>query len=286
MEIITTKSAMQQRSSQLKRLGKSIGFVPTMGYLHNGHLKLVHHAKQDNEITVMSIFVNPLQFGAGEDFDTYPRDHERDKRLAEKNGVDILFLPDREEMYQSELSLDLKVVKRANILCGRSRPGHFDGVATVLVKLFNIILPDSVYFGMKDAQQVAVVDSLISHFDFPITLVPVETDREEDGLARSSRNVYLSKEEREQAPAIFKAIKTGELAIVEGEQNPSSVVKLVEEYINKNTDGVIDYVEVLSFPELTPLNRLQGKIIIAAAVKFSKARLIDNIIIDQILGRP
>ncbi|MBS4176587.1 pantoate--beta-alanine ligase [Lederbergia citrea] len=286
MEIITTKSAMQQRSSQLKRSGKSIGFVPTMGYLHNGHLKLVHHAKQDNEITVMSIFVNPLQFGAGEDFDTYPRDHERDKRLAEKNGVDILFLPDREEMYQSELSLDLKVVKRANILCGRSRPGHFDGVATVLVKLFNIILPDSVYFGMKDAQQVAVVDSLISHFDFPITLVPVETDREEDGLARSSRNVYLSKEEREQAPAIFKAIKTGELAIVEGEQNPSSVVKLVEEYINKNTDGVIDYVEVLSFPELTPLNRLQGKIIIAAAVKFSKARLIDNIIIDQILGRP
>ena len=280
MEIITTKAAMQKRARELKSAGKTIGFVPTMGYLHDGHLKLVNQSVSSDDISVMSIFVNPLQFGPGEDFDAYPRDHERDKQLAQKAGIDILFLPEREEMYNSELSLNLTVIKRTDVLCGKSRPGHFDGVATVLVKLFNLIFPDNVYFGLKDAQQIAVVDSMISQFDFPINLVAVETDREADGLARSSRNVYLSQEERQQAPYLYKALVEGEQAIRNGERGILSVTELVKAYIEENTSGLVDYIEVLSFPELQPIQYFRGKIIIAIAVKFSKARLIDNLILE------
>jgi len=271
---------MRERALQLKKQGYSIGFAPTMGYLHEGHLKLVKQSLQYNDITVMSIFVNPLQFGPGEDFEAYPRDVERDKKLAENAGVTILFLPERSDMYPNDPSFEINVSKRTDVLCGRSRPGHFNGVATILIKLFNIILPDNVYFGMKDAQQVAVVDSLIKDFNFPIQLIPVETEREEDGLARSSRNVYLSNDEREQAPHLYKGLKEGVYAIQNGEVNPATVIHIVADYIKNNTDGEIDYIEILSFPTLVALEQLHGKIIIALAVKFSKARLIDNIILE------
>ncbi|MBS4194478.1 pantoate--beta-alanine ligase [Lederbergia citri] len=280
MEIITSSKAMQERALQLKKQGYSIGFAPTMGFLHEGHLKLVTQSLQENDVSVMSIFVNPLQFGPNEDFEAYPRDVERDKKLAENAGVNILFLPERTEIYPNEPSFEINVKNRTGVLCGRSRPGHFNGVATILIKLFNIILPDHVYFGMKDAQQVAVVDSLIKDFNFPIELIPVETEREEDGLARSSRNVYLSDEERSQAPHLYKGLQKGSEAIKKGEVNPSSVIHIIENYIKTNTNGKIDYIEILSFPNLDTLEQIHGKIIIALAVKFSKARLIDNIILE------
>jgi len=280
MEIITSAKAMQQRALQLKKQGKSIGFAPTMGYLHEGHLKLVKQSLQHNDITVMSIFVNPLQFGPNEDFEAYPRNVERDKMLAENAGVNILYLPELSDMYPNELSFEINVTKRTDVLCGRSRPGHFNGVATVLIKLFNIILPTNVYFGMKDAQQVAVVDSLIKDFNFPIQLNPVDTERDEDGLAKSSRNVYLSDEERNQAPHLYNGLQIASEAIKSGEVNTLNIIQMVEDYIETNTNGKIDYIEILSFPELNPLKQINGKVIIALAVKFSKARLIDNIILD------
>ncbi|MCR2820215.1 pantoate--beta-alanine ligase [Lederbergia panacisoli] len=284
MEIITSTKAMQARALQLKKQGITIGFAPTMGYLHDGHIKLVKQSLENNDITVMSIFVNPLQFGPGEDFDAYPRDVKRDQKLAEEAGVNILFLPERADVYPNEPSFEINVLKRTDVLCGRSRPGHFNGVATILIKLFNIMLPDNVYFGLKDAQQVAVVDSLIKDFNFPIQLIPVETEREEDGLARSSRNVYLSEEERVHAPHLYKGLKKAADAIQNGETNPATVIHIVEDYIKTNTNGEIDYIEILSFPNLEQLKQLHGKIIIALAVKFSKARLIDNIILETQIG--
>ncbi|WP_062104826.1 pantoate--beta-alanine ligase [Bacillus niameyensis] len=280
MEIIKTKAEMQKRAKELRKSGNSVGFVPTMGFLHEGHLQLAHRSIQENEITVMSIFVNPLQFGPEEDFEAYPRDSERDQLLAENAGVDILFMPDHSNIYNQEASFEIKVNKRTDVLCGKSRPGHFDGVSTILIKLFNIIIPDKVYMGLKDAQQVAVVDSLIHYFDFPIELITVETVRETDGLARSSRNVYLSDEERKEARQLYQALKLGETLIQNGERNPQIIIAKVSEYIKKNITGTIDYVEIFSFPDLTVLKSIERRIILALAVKFSKARLIDNILIE------
>lgn len=280
MEIITTKTEMQKKALQLQRAGKKVGFVPTMGYLHKGHLKLARRSVLDNDVTVMSIFVNPLQFGPNEDFDTYPRDHERDLLLAKKNGIDILFLPEQNDIYDRELSLHVSVSKRADVLCGKSRQGHFDGVVMVLMKLFHIVSPNKVYFGLKDAQQTAIVDGLITSLDFPIELVAVETDREDDGLARSSRNVYLTEHERKQASQLYQSLLKAKEAIESGERNPKIIVSLVTEHLHLHTSSIIDYVEVLSYPELLELNRIHGKIIIAIATHFTKARLIDNIILD------
>ncbi len=279
VQIITTSAMMQQKAAELKRQGKTIGYVPTMGYLHEGHLKLVKNSVGENDITVISIFVNPLQFGPNEDLEAYPRDPKRDTELAREAGVDVIFMPDAADMYPNELSMNIEVTKRADVLCGRSRPGHFNGVATVLIKLFNIILPDRVYFGSKDAQQTAIVEGLIADFNFPIKLIAVETAREADGLAKSSRNVYLLNNERQQAPAIYRSLLKAEKIIKDGESDPAVITQLVKEYVEKNTDGVIDYVEVLSYPQLSYQIRLEGKVIIAIAVKFSKARLIDNLII-------
>ncbi|MBS4209788.1 pantoate--beta-alanine ligase [Bacillus sp. FJAT-50079] len=280
MEIITTKAEIQANVKQLKTAGKTIGFVPTMGFLHDGHLELVKQSVQENDITVMSIFVNPLQFGPNEDFESYPRDQKRDEQLAKEAGVDLLFMPQSEEMYSEELSFRLSVNDRVDVLCGKSRPGHFDGVATVLMKLFNLTLPDRAYFGLKDAQQVAVVQALIEEFDLPVKLVGVETVRESDGLARSSRNVYLSESERRQAPELYKSLKKAEKAIKDGERNPEVIKRLIREQIHNGTDGMIDYVELLSYPQLQNKTTLDGKVIIAIAVAFSKARLIDNVIVE------
>src|SRR5690606_10056582 len=280
MDIITTKAAMQEKAKSLVKTGASIGFVPTMGFLHDGHLRLVKESVANNDITIMSIFVNPLQFGAGEDFEAYPRDVERDKKLAMEAGVDILFLPERDDMYPRDLSIDVKAVSRTDVLCGKTRPGHFDGVATVLIKLFNITMPDNVYFGQKDAQQVAVVEALIQDLDIPVELVPVPTVREQDGLARSSRNVYLNEEERAQAPHLYKSLQLAETAMMNGEYNTTKLVEIIKNHIYENTNGIIDYVEILKYPELQSINQIEGKIIIAIAVKFSRARLIDNMIIN------
>jgi pantoate--beta-alanine ligase len=280
MQIIETIHEMQQITTNLKNQSKKIGYVPTMGYLHEGHLNLIRQAKRDNDITVLSIFVNPLQFGPTEDLSTYPRDFKRDSMLAEEQGVDYIFYPSVKEMYPIEPSVTVMVHDRTDVLCGKSRPGHFDGVATVLVKLFHIVQPNRAYFGLKDAQQVAVVEGLITDFHFPIELIRVETIREEDGLAKSSRNVYLTDQERREAPQLYKSLQKIKEKILSGQRNYRDMLESLENDIQSNTSGVIDYIEMYSYPNLKPINESDKTIIVAIAVKFSKARLIDNIIIQ------
>ncbi|WP_110112368.1 pantoate--beta-alanine ligase [Bacillus sp. CGMCC 1.16541] len=280
MQVIRTISEMQRCIKQKRTEGNEIGFVPTMGYLHEGHLTLLREAKNENDTVVLSIFVNPTQFGPNEDFDSYPRDFVRDERLAKEAGVDFLFYPTVDEIYPNEPTIEITVTKRVDVLCGAKRPGHFDGVATVLTKLFHIVTPDRAYFGMKDAQQVAVVDALISDFHFPITLVPVETIREEDGLAKSSRNVYLTTQERSEASSIYRSLQKAKQLISEGETDPERVKQAIEDYLHHHTSGRIDYIDIYSYPYLTKVDHLSGKLIIAVAVVFSKARLIDNLTFD------
>lgn len=280
MIVIETINEMQKEMLKRKKEGKTIGYVPTMGFLHEGHLELVRRCREENDICVVSIFVNPLQFGEGEDFDVYPRDFEKDREACLQAGVDYIFYPSVSEMYPEELSVTVKVQKRTDVLCGASRPGHFDGVATVLTKLFHIVLPDKAYFGMKDAQQVAVVEGLVSDFHFPIEIVPVETVREEDGLAKSSRNVNLTTEERKEAPYLYKSLLLAKEMIGQGERKAEAIESAMRQLIEKNTSGQIDYIEIYSFPQLEKQEQLEGKVIIALAVKFSKARLIDNLILE------
>ncbi len=277
MKIITTIAELQQIIHEEKQNGKSVGYVPTMGFLHEGHVSLMQRARKENDLVVLSIFVNPLQFGPNEDFDSYPRDIERDENMAKNIGVDYLFYPNVEEMYHGTPSVTVHVQSRTDCLCGKKRPGHFDGVATVLTKFFNIIQPNKAYFGLKDAQQVAVVEGLIQDFNFPVELVPVEIVREEDGLAKSSRNVFLSAEERQEAKELYQSLLKAQDAIAAGERNPDTIVKLVSDHISAHTHGLIDYVEVYQYPELQWVTTLSGQIIVAVAVKFTKARLIDNI---------
>jgi pantoate--beta-alanine ligase len=279
MRVITTISQMQKEVQLLKNENLSVGYVPTMGYLHEGHISLVRKAKEENDIVILSIFVNPLQFGPNEDLDAYPRDFERDSEIAKNENVDFIFYPSVDEMYPSKPSVTLVVQKRVDVLCGSSRPGHFDGVATVLAKLFHVIQPNRAYFGMKDAQQVAVVDGLINDLHFPLELIPVETVREEDGLAKSSRNVRLTAKEREEASILYKSLTEAEKQIRSGERNIQVIISHIQSLIKQNSSGTVDYIEIYSYPELEKLEVLEGKIIIALAVKFSNARLIDNLVL-------
>ena len=280
MKVLTTIEEVKKALSPLIRSDKTIGFVPTMGYLHEGHLSLVEKAREDNDYVVMSIFVNPLQFGPNEDYDRYPRDFERDKKLAEEAGVDFLFHPSVEEMYPTKMAMKVVVEEGVDVLCGKSRPGHFDGVATVVLKLFNIVEPTKAYFGMKDAQQVAVIEKLVRDFNLPVQIVPCPTLREEDGLAKSSRNVNLTEQERKEAPYIYRSLKLAEQLILAGEKEVAVIKERIRQLLLENTSGKIDYIEILSYPELKTLTHIHGKIIIAVAYYYSKARLIDNIVIN------
>lgn len=275
MKIITTIKEMQTYSKQTLKSGKTIGFVPTMGYLHDGHMSLVEEAVKQNDCVIMSIFVNPLQFGPDEDFDRYPRDLKRDEELAKLAGVDVLFYPNVEEMYPKERTTRLTVQARVDTLCGESRPGHFDGVATVVMKLLQIVLPERAYFGMKDAQQVAVIKGLVEDFNVPVEIVPCPIIREKDGLAKSSRNVYLTPTERKEAIQLSKSLDEATKAIELGETNPATIRELIVSLLSQ-TSGKVDYVEVLSYPDLEKIEVIKGNIIIAVAVQFSAARLIDN----------
>lgn len=278
MDVFDTIDSVQRQTLQWTREGKSIGFVPTMGYLHEGHERLIEEARKDNDKVILSIFVNPLQFGENEDLDKYPKDHEHDKKVAEKLGVDLVFLPTNEIMYPEPLSIALSVIRRADVLCGRSRPGHFEGVVTVLTKLFNICQPTRVYFGMKDAQQVAVVEALLSDFNFPISLVRVSTVRESDGLAKSSRNVNLTTEERREAPSIQQALQYGRKLVESGKKDAEEVKGLTRKFLDSRTHGKIDYIELLSYPDLKPVEQIEQTVILAVAVYYEKARLIDNVV--------
>lgn len=281
LEVITTIPRLRERLSPERAAGKRIGFVPTMGYLHEGHLSLARRARQECDVVVMSIFVNPLQFGANEDFDRYPRDLARDRDLAEEAGVDLLFHPGVEEMYPRGTLTTVRVdEKLTGRLCGRSRPGHFDGVATVVSKLFHIVEPHRAYFGQKDAQQLAVIERMVEDLNFPVQIVGCPIVREPDGLAMSSRNVYLSETERRVAPRLYQALCQGEALIRKGEKHPAAVVDRVREIIAQESLFRIDYVELLSYPELEPLESIRGKVILAVAAWLGQTRLIDNVIID------
>src|SRR3954449_11486502 len=244
MKVVNTITELQELIKHEKSQHHSIGLVPTMGFLHEGHRALLKRARQENEMIVLSVFVNPLQFGPNEDLANYPRDFDRDQKVAEEVGVDILFHPSVQEMYPNELSITMQVHKRTNVLCGKSRPGHFDGVVTVLTKLFHIVQPDKVYFGKKDAQQVAVVHGLVKDFNFPLEIIAVDTVREEDGLAKSSRNVYLSAEERVQAPTLYQSLQKAVEMIYEGETDPDRLISSIEDMIKTKTSGEIDYVSI------------------------------------------
>lgn len=280
LKIITSIFELQQELASLRASGKQIGFVPTMGYLHEGHEQLLSEARKENDIVVLSIFVNPLQFGANEDLDKYPRDIERDENVARRQEVDILFYPSVQEMYPERNSVTVKVHTRTDVLCGQSRPGHFDGVATVLTKFFNIVQPKKAYFGLKDAQQVAVVEGMVRDFNISVEIVRVPTVREEDGLAKSSRNVYLQPFEREEAKELYVSLQMARAMIEEGERNPLTIINTMKNHLQMTTSGEIDYIEIYSYPDLEQIAEIEGQIIIALAVKFQSARLIDNLILS------
>ncbi|MBC1741556.1 pantoate--beta-alanine ligase [Listeria welshimeri] len=281
MLIIRNKQALKEAILKETQVNKTIGFVPTMGFLHEGHMTLVKHARKENDVVVMSVFVNPTQFGPNEDFDAYPRDEAHDAKLAEEGGVDILFVPSVEEIYPVELATKLHVIKRVSVLDGADREGHFDGVVTVLTKLFHLVNPNNAYFGQKDAQQVAVVSGLVEDYFFSVNLRIISTVREADGLAKSSRNVYLTDKERKEAPVIHAALQLGRQLIESGETDETKIVQMVTDKINEQTaHEKIAYLALYAYPDFTPVTDWSKGIIIAAAVKYSKARLIDNELIN------
>lgn len=264
-----------------------IGLVPTMGFLHSGHASLMRRATDECTLPVLSIFVNPLQFGPHEDFDRYPRDMERDLQLAEENGIAVVFAPSVKEMYPQPIKAKVLVADLTERLCGASRPGHFDGVGTVVSKLFHIVQPDAAYFGLKDAQQVAVIEQMVADLNFPVMIVPCETVREADGLALSSRNVYLQAEERQQAVILSQTLQAAE-AWIAGEPTITfqALIERVRSHVARAPLGQLDYAEVLAYPSLQPFepgarpSETSGKAIVALAVKFGTTRLIDNRLIN------
>jgi pantoate--beta-alanine ligase len=281
MKIIETIAEIRDYVANEKAGGKTVGFVPTMGYLHEGHLSLVRRAQEECGPVVVSIFVNPLQFGPKEDFSVYPRDLERDAGLLEACGVDVLFHPADGEMYPGRHRTIVEVGGIAGCLCGASRPGHFQGVATVVTKLFNIVQPHRAYFGQKDAQQVLVIKKMVEDLNIPVEIVTVPTAREADGLAMSSRNVYLTPEQRAAAPVLYKTLSQAAGAAASGEKDVKKLVDLVKKKISEKEGASIDYVEIRSWPDLEQLEVLNGPALMALAVRFGKTRLIDNTVLGE-----
>ncbi|ANU28117.1 pantoate--beta-alanine ligase [Planococcus versutus] len=274
MLILQTVEELKEWVHETKKAGQTIGIVPTMGFLHEGHLSLVEKAKEENDKVVMSIFVNPAQFGPNEDFDRYPRNLVRDQQLAKKVGTDVIFAPSVDEMYPRDSSIKLTAGTLAHVLCGAKRPGHFDGVLKVVTKLFHLTEANRAYFGQKDAQQLAIIESLVADFNFSISIRRGQTVREQDGLAKSSRNVYLSDVERNEALHLKKALEIGKTLFLK-KQDP---VEPMISYLTEHTSGKIDYIELLGYPSLT--KTIQNDVILALAVQFEKARLIDNLIFN------
>ena len=280
-KVITTINEMQSIVKQHQREGKTIGFVPTMGALHDGHLTMMKQSVSENDLTVISIFVNPLQFGPNEDFDAYPRQLDDDVDAVKKLNVDYVFHPSVDEMYPEELGIHLKVGHLAQVLEGAQRPGHFEGVVTVVNKLFNIVQPDYAYFGKKDAQQLAIVEKMVKDFNLPVHVIGIDIVREKDGLAKSSRNIYLTSEERREAKHLYQSLRLAKNLYEAGERDSNEIISQIAAYLNKNISGYIDDLGIYSYPNLIQQSKIHGRIFISLAVKFSKARLIDNIIIGD-----
>jgi pantoate--beta-alanine ligase len=280
MKILNTVTEVREYIKEQKKKGLSIGLVPTMGYLHEGHLSLIKKSTEKNDITVISIFVNPTQFSPNEDLDKYPRDFERDSKVAMENGVDVLFYPSVSELYPENFQTYITVENLSKHLCGKSRPTHFRGVTTIVSKLFHIVTPDNAYFGQKDAQQYFVLRRMVQDLNFDINLVMCPIIREKDGLAMSSRNVYLNKEERRQALCLNQSLKEAEEIVAKGEKDAKIIADFIKETIEKNDLANIDYIEVVDTETLESVQKIEGRILIALAVKFGNTRLIDNIIIE------
>ena len=278
-QVVERIKGMNSIVSQFKSQGKTIGLVPTMGALHDGHLKMMKQSIEENDVTAVSIFVNPLQFGPNEDFDDYPRPFESDLEKLKQIGVDYVFHPTVEEMYPGELEMTITVGRLAQVLEGKKRPGHFDGVVTVVNKLFNIIQPTRAYFGRKDAQQLAIIEKMVEDFNHSVQIIPIDIVREADGLAKSSRNIYLTEEERKEAVHLSKSLALAKKKYDEGERNSDVLIQAITQYLESNVSGDIVEVAIYSYPELEEQHTIEGQIFISLAVKFSQARLIDNIII-------
>lgn len=270
----------RRRVAQARAEGKRIGFVPTMGALHKGHAALVERSVAECDFTVVSVFVNKLQFGAGEDFDKYPRTLEADAALCREVGADLVFAPSHGEMYPFEPRAFVEVEGLTEGLCGRFRPGHFRGVTTVVAKLFHIVGPDVAYFGEKDAQQLYVIRRMVQDLDFPVEIRGVPTVRESDGLAMSSRNTYLSPAERAAAPALYRGLSRARDLAAAGERDAARLIAAVREEIAREPLMREQYVEVVDVDELKPLSTIDGKALVAAAVFVGETRLIDNVVID------
>ncbi|NWF76953.1 MAG: pantoate--beta-alanine ligase [Nitrospirae bacterium] len=281
MEVIRIPRIMQYTSKNHLLKGKTIGFVPTMGALHEGHLSLVRRARQDNNITVVSIFVNPIQFGPSEDYAKYPRDIEEDTKKLQKENIDILFLPDVSGMYPEDFLTYIDVEKISTKLCGAFRPGHFRGVATVVMKLFNIVKPTSAYFGQKDFQQTVVIKQMVKDLDLDIDIIICPTVRETDGLAMSSRNVYLDTEQRKAATIIYKTLLEASNLIKSGIIDGRKIQKIMQEKILKEPAVTkIDYIGVYDPVTLEEIYNIKKDVLLAAAIRIGSTRLIDNMILN------
>lgn len=280
MRIVTAPREMTRLVTEMREAGRSVGLVPTMGFFHAGHVSLMRAAREENDFVVVSLFVNPIQFGPREDFKEYPRDLDHDVEIATQAGVDCIFHPRVEDMYPQPYLTFVEVEGITEGLCGTSRPGHFRGVATVVAKLFHIIPAHRAYFGLKDAQQVRVIQKMVEDLNFDIQVVACPTVREEDGLAMSSRNVYLRPEERRAATVLHRSLHRAEKMVREGERDARKVLSAVREMLESEPLVEPEYVEAVDWEWLRPVERLQGKVLIALAARVGKARLIDNVLLD------
>ncbi|MGL5149105.1 MAG: pantoate--beta-alanine ligase [Clostridium sp.] len=276
MEIISNINGVREYVNQWKRDELKIGFVPTMGYLHEGHCSLIEKARRENDKVVVSIFVNPTQFGKNEDLDKYPRDLQGDSKLCNEYGVDLIFNPTQVEMYSDDATTYISVSELTEGLCGKSRPTHFNGVCTVVAKLFNIVKCDRAYFGEKDAQQLATVKRMVRDLNIDVEVIGCPIIREDDGLAKSSRNVYLNDNERISARILSRSLKSADIMLQAGERNAVKIVEEIKRIIESEVLAKIDYIEVVDSITMKPLNMIKGDCLIAIAVFFGKTRLIDN----------
>ena len=280
MQVTTTVEETRKLVKNWKKEGKTIGLVPTMGFLHEGHASLIRRCREENDIVVVSDFVNPTQFGPTEDLEAYPRDFKRDSELCESLGADLIFHPEPKDMYHDPHAY-VSIDTLSDTLCGKTRPIHFKGVCTVVSKLFNIVAPDRAYFGQKDAQQLAIIRKMVQDLNFDIQIVGCPIIREEDGLAKSSRNTYLSEKERQAALVLNHSLKAGKALVDAGETRASVIKSAITAEIEKEPLAKIDYVDVVDFDTITPVETLTGSILVAIAVYIGKTRLIDNFIVEK-----
>ena len=278
MTVVKTIQEVRDIVAAWRKEGLSVGLVPTMGYLHEGHKSLVCKSAEQNDRTVVSVFVNPIQFGPTEDLERYPRDLEHDKKVVEEAGGDLIFNPEPSEMYPQHFTSFIDTTETTELLCGAVRPVHFRGVCTVVGKLFNIVMPDRAYFGQKDAQQLATIRRFVRDLNFNIQIVACPIVREADGLAMSSRNTYLNPEERKAALVLSQSLKLAQKAIDEGEKDAAKVISIITDNIASEPLARVDYVEAVDFQNIQRVGKIEGEMLIAIAVYIGKTRLIDNFI--------